>query len=107
MWSEEDMSKQNGDGARAERRSIGQASATTIVGRLAAVRHRIAIAASDAGRDPRDVTLVCVSKGHPEEAIEAAIEAGELVFGENRVQEAKAKWGLIRERHPDTALHLI
>jgi hypothetical protein len=65
------------------------------------------VAAMDAGRAPQDVTLVCVSKGHASGAIEAAIDAGEFVFGENRVQEAKVKWGVLRERHPGTALHLI
>src|ERR1700744_3555452 len=83
------------------------ASAMSIADRLDAIHHRMAQTATDVGRDPRAVTLVCVSKSHPAGAIEEAIGAGERVFGENRVQEAKAKWAQLRERYPDTALHLI
>ena len=54
----------------------------------------------DAGRDPHGVTLVCVSKSHAAAAIEAAIGAGERVFGENRVQEAKAKWPVLKASLP-------
>ena len=53
---------------------------------------RIARAAQAAGRDPADVTLVAVSKQQPWEAIEPVLEAGQTVFGENRVQEAMARW---------------
>jgi pyridoxal phosphate enzyme (YggS family) len=53
------------------------------------------------------VTLVAVSKTFGEEAIEAAIAAGQTVFGENRVQEAKAKWPALRDKHSDIELHLI
>jgi hypothetical protein len=67
----------------------------------------MARAARDAGRDPRDVTLVCVSKTFGPDEIEPVIEAGELVFGENRVQEAMAKWPALRERYPGLELHLI
>ena len=59
--------------------------------RLAAVHCTIAEAASRAGRRADDVTLVAVSKSHPPEAIAEAIEAGQFVFGESRVQEARAK----------------
>ena len=59
---------------------------------LMAVRAEIARACKDAGRDPAEVTLVAVSKTFPPEAIEPVIAAGQRVFGENRVQEAKAKW---------------
>jgi hypothetical protein len=53
------------------------------------------------------VTLVAVSKTFPAEAIEPVIAAGQRVFGENRVQEAKAKWPALMEKHPGIALHLI
>lgn len=71
------------------------------------MRERIARAARDAGRDPQDVTLVCVSKTFGPQEIAPVIEAGELVFGENRVQEAMAKWPALRERYPGLELHLI
>ena len=71
------------------------------------VRAEIARACRDAGRDPGEVTLVAVSKTHGAEAIEPVIAAGQRVFGENRVQEAKAKWPPLLERHPGIALHLI
>ena len=58
---------------------------------LEAVRGRIAAACARAGRDPADVTLVAVSKNHPPESVRALTELGVTVFGENRVQEAKAK----------------
>jgi len=78
-----------------------------IAGRLAAVREEIARACRDAGRDAGSVTLVAVSKTFGAEAIETAIAAGQRVFGENRVQEARAKWPPLRARHPGTALHLV
>jgi pyridoxal phosphate enzyme (YggS family) len=74
---------------------------------LAAVRAEIARVCRDAGRDPAEVTLVAVSKTHQAEAIEPVIAAGQRVFGENRVQEAKAKWPPLLAKHPGIALHLI
>jgi hypothetical protein len=74
---------------------------------LTQVRAEIVRACKDAGRDPASVTLVAVSKTFPAEAIAPVIEAGQRVFGENRVQEAKAKWPPLIEKHPDVALHLI
>jgi PLP dependent protein len=74
---------------------------------LATVRLEIAAACRDAGRDPATVTLVAVSKTFGAEAIEPVIAAGQRVFGENRVQEAKAKWPPLIERHPGLDLHLI
>lgn len=74
---------------------------------LQAVRAEIARACRDAGRDPADVTLVAVSKTFGPEAIEPVIAAGQRVFGENRVQEAKAKWPALIEKHPGLSLHLI
>jgi pyridoxal phosphate enzyme (YggS family) len=75
--------------------------------RLAAVRREIEVAARDARRDPADVTLVAISKTFGIEAIEPVIAAGQRVFGENRVQEAKAKWPALKERHPGLELHLV
>ncbi len=74
---------------------------------LAAVRADIARACKDAGRDPAGVTLIAVSKTFGPEAIEPVIAAGQKVFGENRVQEAKAKWPALQARHPGLALHMI
>src|SRR5688572_26106783 len=65
--------------------------ATDIAQNFAAIRERIASACARVSRDPKAVMLVAVSKGHPPESIQAAAEAGQTVFGENRVQEAKAK----------------
>ena len=75
--------------------------------RLAAVRAGIAKAAATAGRKAEDVTLIAVSKTQPVEAIVPLIAAGQCVFGENRVQEAQAKWPELKARHPDLRLHLI
>jgi pyridoxal phosphate enzyme (YggS family) len=75
--------------------------------RLAAVRGEIAVACRDARRDPAGVTLVAISKTFGVDAIAPVIAAGQRVFGENRVQEAKAKWPPLKERHPDLKLHLV
>jgi pyridoxal phosphate enzyme (YggS family) len=82
-------------------------AAATTDSRLAAVRQDIARACRDAGRASGSVTLVAVSKTFGAEAIEPVIAAGQRVFGENRVQEAKAKWPALRERHSKIELHLI
>jgi pyridoxal phosphate enzyme (YggS family) len=74
---------------------------------FSAVRAEIARACRDAGRDPAGVTLVAVSKTFPVEAIEPVIAAGQRVFGENRVQEAKAKWPALVARHQGLELHLV
>jgi hypothetical protein len=74
---------------------------------LEQVRAEIARASKDVGRDPASVTLVAVSKTFPPETIEPVIDAGQRAFGENRVQEAKAKWPALIERNPGIALHLI
>jgi pyridoxal phosphate enzyme (YggS family) len=71
------------------------------------VKARIAEAARSAGRDPADITLVAVGKTHPADAIAAAIAAGQMVFGENRVQEAEAKFPALRDAYPGLQLHLI
>ena len=74
---------------------------------LAAIRERSAAAARAAGRDPDEISLVAVSKVQPAERIEAVLAAGHRVFGENRVQEAVARWPALRERHGDVELHLV
>lgn len=74
---------------------------------LAVVRARIAAAATQAGRTPDVVTLVAVSKTFDAEAVATAIAAGQRVFGENRVQEAAAKFPALKARHDDLELHLI
>jgi pyridoxal phosphate enzyme (YggS family) len=74
---------------------------------LAVVRAQIARACRDAGRDPASVTLVAVAKTFDAEAIEPVIAAGQRVFGENRVQEAKAKWPPLVARHGAIELHLV
>ncbi|MCI0465884.1 MAG: YggS family pyridoxal phosphate-dependent enzyme [Beijerinckiaceae bacterium] len=79
----------------------------TVLDRLAKVRAQIARAARGAERAPHDITLVCVTKTFGPEDIVPVIEAGESVFGENRVQEAMAKWPKLREAHPGLELHLI
>ena len=83
------------------------AGAPTIAARLAEVNARIGAAARAAGRDPAAVALVAVSKTQPESAIAEALAAGQRLFGENRVQEAKAKYPALRQRVPDLRLHLI
>lgn len=74
---------------------------------LEAVRDRIAHAARIAGRDPAAIELIAISKTHPVEAIAPLIAQGQRVFGENRVQEAQAKWPDLRAAHPDVKLHLV
>lgn len=74
---------------------------------LSAVEHDIARACADAKRDRADVTLIAVSKTFEADAITPVLDAGQRVFGENRVQEAKGKWPALRQAYPGTALHLI
>jgi pyridoxal phosphate enzyme (YggS family) len=78
-----------------------------IPGNLARIRERIEAAAARAGRPPGSVALVAVSKTHPAAMVEAALAAGQLLFGENRVQEAAAKFPPLRAAHPALRLHLI
>jgi len=82
-------------------------SLTDIAMRRAGILARIAEAARAAGRDPRAVTLVAVSKLQPDDRVDAMLAAGQRVFGENRVQEAQARWSERRTRHPDLKLRLI
>lgn len=78
-----------------------------IAANLAAVRSRMAAACAAGMRDLDSVSLVAVSKTHPAEAVAAALAAGQRIFGENRVQEAAAKFPALKARHPDLRLHLI
>ena len=87
------------------RQRMAVAVATTIG--VEHVRDRIARACSDAGRDPASVTLIAVSKTFAAEQIEPVIAVGQHVFGENRVQEAKAKWPALTAKHAGIELHLI
>src|SRR5580698_4252065 len=74
---------------------------------LATVEQDIARACKEARRDRASVTLVAVSKTFDADAIVPVIGAGQRVFGENRVQEAKAKWPGLMSAYPGIALHLI
>ena len=74
---------------------------------LAALRARIIAAARVARRPAADITLIAVSKTHPAGDILPLLAENQRVFGENRVQEAEAKWPALREQYPDVALHLI
>ena len=75
--------------------------------RLTEVRQRIDAAVRSAGRDPADVTLVAVSKTHGADRVREMLDAGQRVFGENRVQEAQEKFPDLKSAYPDLELHLI
>lgn len=83
------------------------ATASDPSGRLAAVNAEIARVCAIARRKPEEVTLIAVSKTHGAADIAPLIAAGQRVFGENRVQEAQAKWPELRERTPGITLHLV
>jgi hypothetical protein len=74
---------------------------------LAEVTRRIAEAARAAGRDPAAVTLVAVSKTHGADKVRELLDAGQRIFGENRVQEAEEKFPALKAEYPDLLLHLI
>ena len=74
---------------------------------LQMLRERIAVAAKGSNRDPASVELLAVSKTHGPDLIQQAIGAGQRGFGENRVQEAAAKYPQLKARYPDLRLHLI
>jgi pyridoxal phosphate enzyme (YggS family) len=82
-------------------------SYTHVPAGLSAVRARIAAAAARAGHAPDAVQLVAVSKTHPAAAVEAALAAGQTLFGENRVQEAAGKFPALRAANPALRLHII
>ena len=71
------------------------------------VRARIAAAAGDAGRDPSEITLVAVSKLQPDDRVRAVLDAGQRVFGENRVQEAADRWERLGQGGDGLELHLV
>jgi pyridoxal phosphate enzyme (YggS family) len=75
--------------------------------RLAKIRQHIVAAARAAGRDPASVTLVAVSKTHGADRVRELLDAGQRVFGENRVQEAEGKFPALKAEYPDLKLHLI
>lgn len=75
--------------------------------RLKQILDRMAKAAAAAGRDPAAIALVAVTKTFGETSILPVIAAGQRIFGENRVQEAKAKWPILKQRFPELELHLI
>ena len=87
--------------------SVVTAPPTNAASALATVHREIEAACRTAGRDPATVTLVAISKTFPAAAIEAVVAAAHAVFGENRVQEAKAKWPALKARHPGIKLHLV
>lgn len=80
---------------------------TDIQQNLNLVLKNIADACIKGQRNPSEVALVAVSKTHPADAVEQALQSGQRVFGENRVQEALAKFPLLKQAHPDLELHLI
>jgi len=75
--------------------------------RLSRVRAAVAAAARATGREPKEITLVAVTKTFPEGTIDAALRLGQSVFGENRVQEAQTKYPALKAAHPALRLHLI
>jgi pyridoxal phosphate enzyme (YggS family) len=79
----------------------------TIAENIAAVRKKITRACAENGRDPQNVHLVAVSKMQPHDRIASMLATGQRLFGENRVQEAKAHWTDLRAQYPDLKLHLI
>jgi pyridoxal phosphate enzyme (YggS family) len=85
----------------------GSTVMTDSAARLLAVRQEIERACQVAKRNPASVTLVAVSKSFEAGAIEPVIGAGQRVFGENRVQEAKAKWPALKAHHGAVELHLV
>jgi len=74
---------------------------------LSEIREKIARAEADAGRAPGSVSLVAVSKVQPAERVEAVLEEGHRLFGENRVQEAADRWPPFQERYDGISLHLV
>ena len=81
--------------------------AQNIAQNIAEIRGRIDAAARAVDRDPAQVSLIAVSKKQPEARVQAALDAGHRVFGENRVQEAQQRWAARRAQIPDLELHLV
>lgn len=86
---------------------IAESALSEAAARLAAIERGIAHAATLAGRSVSDVALIAISKTHDAPAIRPLIDAGQRLFGENRVQEAQTKWPALREEVPDIELHLV
>jgi len=86
---------------------MSELAPSAIAANLRRIRERIATAAIRCGRRPEDVTLVAVSKTKPAGAVQEALAAGQTVFGENRVQEAAAKFPPLQAAHPALRLHII
>jgi pyridoxal phosphate enzyme (YggS family) len=86
---------------------VSEVNAVDAASRLAAVRNEITKACAEARRDPAAVTLIAVSKTFAADDVAPVLDAGQRAFGENRVQEAQAKWPALRARYPGTELHLI
>ena len=84
-----------------------QSTPSATVARWAEIKSRVVRAARDSGRDPESVALVAVSKTYGAADIEPLIAAGQRVFGENRVQEAKGKWPALKAATPGIELHLL
>lgn len=74
---------------------------------LSVIRQKIEAIAAQYKRDPADIHLVAVSKKQPPERVQAMLDCGHRLFGENRVQEARERWQVLRENYPDLKLHLI
>ncbi len=79
----------------------------TITEKLKTVKKQIENAAVKSGRNPEGIKLIAVSKFHPAEAVCEAFESGQVLFGENRVQEAAGKFDEVRKIHPAAELHII
>jgi pyridoxal phosphate enzyme (YggS family) len=84
-----------------------EATPETSANRLTAIRTRINAAAKLARRPWADIHLIAVSKTRSGDDIAPLILEGQMLFGENRVQEAATKWPALKERHPEVELHLI
>ena len=82
-------------------------SQNSVAARRREILKRIAEAAQASGRTSQPPQLVAISKRQPDDRVEAALEAGQRVFGENRVQEAQARWEARRDRYPDLELRLV
>lgn len=74
---------------------------------LSDITARLNAACAAKGRDPAEVALIAISKVQPPERVEAVLDTGHRVFGENRVQEAQGKWPAWKERYPSVDLHLV
>jgi pyridoxal phosphate enzyme (YggS family) len=86
---------------------MSQSASFDFAARRAALLQRIAAAAGAAGRDPASIALVAVSKQQPDARVDAALAAGHRLFGENRVQEGRTRWGARRDGWPGLRLRLI